>query len=312
MLKYVIKRLLLTIPVLLGVVFIVFSIMALTPGDPATNILGTRATPEAIAQLNHELGYDRPFLARFFDYVAGIVTRFDFGTSYTSGRPVLGEILVRFPATLTVSALAMIVSAAVGISLGVLAAVRQYSALDSIATFTAMFFAAIPGFWFGLMLILLFALHLGWLPPSGIDTWRGYILPTVTLSLSGAAGLLRLTRTQMLETVRQDYTRTARAKGATEGMVIWKHALKNALLPVITTLGMNFGSMLGGAIIAETVFALPGLGQYMLTKILEKDVPAVMSSTLFFAAMFCLIMLAVDILYAFIDPRIKAKYTGGR
>jgi peptide/nickel transport system permease protein len=298
--------------VLLGVVFIVFSIMSLTPGDPATNILGTRATPEAIAQLNHELGYDRPFLARFLSYVGGIVTRFDFGTSYTSGRPVLGEILVRFPATLTVSVLAMLVSAAVGVSLGVLAAVRQYSALDSIATFIAMVFAAIPGFWFGLMLILLFSLRLGWLPPSGIDTWHGYVLPTVTLSLSGAAGLLRMTRTQMLETIRQDYTRTARAKGAAENTVIWKHALKNALLPVITTLGWNFGSMLGGAIIAETVFALPGLGQYMLTKILAKDVPAVMSSTLFFAALFCLIMLGVDILYAFIDPRIKAKYTGGR
>jgi peptide/nickel transport system permease protein len=206
----------------------------------------------------------------------------------------------------------MSVSAVVGISIGILAAVKQYSIIDNVATFIAMFFAAIPGFWFGLMLILFFAVKMKLLPASGIDSLAGYILPTVTISLSGCAGLLRLTRAQMLEAVRQDYIRTARAKGASERTVIWKHALKNALLPVITALGMNFGGMLGGAIIAETVFALPGLGSFMLTKITEKDVPSVMSCTLFFATLFCLIMLVVDLLYAFIDPRIKAKYAGGR
>jgi len=172
----------------------------------------------------------------------------------------------------------------------------------------AMFFAAIPGFWFGLMLMLIFSLRLGWLPSNGVDTWKHFVLPTVTLSLGGAAGLLRLTRSTMLETVRQDYIRTARSKGATERIVIWKHALKNALLPVITSLGMNFGASLGGAIITEMVFGMPGLGTYIVTSIRQKDVPAVLAATLLLAALFCIIMLIVDILYAFIDPRIKAKY----
>ncbi len=308
MIKYVAKRLLLTIPVLLGAVFLVFAIMSLTPGDPGSLILGMTAKPEDIAKLNAEFGYDQPFMLRFFNYIKDIVLHFDFGDSYRTRTPVFNEILSRFPNTLALALGSIALSSILGISLGVISAVRQYSFSDGFLTVVAMFFAAIPGFWLGLMLMLLFSLHLGWLPTSGIGSWRHFVLPVMTLALGGAAGLLRLTRSTMLETVRQDYIRTARSKGATEGMVIWRHALKNALLPVITSLGMNFGASLGGAIIIETVFGMPGLGTHIVNAIRQKDVPVVMGSTLFLAALFCLIMLAVDILYGFIDPRIRSRF----
>jgi peptide/nickel transport system permease protein len=308
MIKYVAKRLLLTIPVLLGAVFLVFAIMSLTPGDPGSLILGMTAKPEDIAKLNAEFGYDQPFMMRFFNYIKDIALHFDFGNSYRTRTPVFDEILSRFPNTLALALGSIALSSILGISLGVISAVRQYSFSDGFLTVVAMFFAAIPGFWLGLMLMLMFSLHLGWLPASGIGSWRHFVLPVMTLALGGAAGLLRLTRSTMLETVRQDYIRTARSKGATEGMVIWRHALKNALLPVITSLGMNFGASLGGAIIIETVFGMPGLGTHIVNAIRQKDVPVVMGSTLFLAALFCLIMLAVDILYGFIDPRIRSRF----
>jgi peptide/nickel transport system permease protein len=308
MYKYVFNRLLLTIPVLIGAAFLVFTIMSLTPGDPGTLILGITADKQDIAKLNHELGYDRPFMVRFFNYMKNIVVHFDFGISYRTHTPVYNEILSRFPNTFYLAVSSIIVSSILGISLGILSAVRQYSFMDSFFTVLAMFLAAIPGFWFGLMLMLVFSLKLGWLPSNGVDSWKNFVLPALTLSLGGAAGLLRLTRSTMLETVRQDYIRTARSKGASEGTVIWKHALKNALLPVITSLGMNFGASLGGAIIIEMVFGMPGLGTYIVTSIRQKDVPGVLAATLLLAVLFCIIMLIVDLLYAFIDPRIKAKY----
>ena len=307
LLKFVIKRLLLTIPVLLGTIFLVFVIMSLTPGDPGTLILGITAMPEDIARLNHEFGYDRPFIIRYLNYVKDIVTRFDFGRSYLSRTPVFDEILMRFPNTLRLALISIAFSSTIGISLGILSAVKQYSFIDSTLTVIAMFFACIPGFWLGLMLMLQFAVRLRWLPVSGIDTWRHYVLPIATLVLGSSAGLLRLTRSTMLETIRQDYIRTARSKGASEGRVIWRHAFKNALLPVITSMGMSFGASLGGAIIIETVFAIPGLGTHIVTAIRQKDTPVVLACTLFLAVMFCLIMLVVDIMYAFIDPRVKSR-----
>jgi len=267
------------------------------------------AKPEDIAALNADFGYDQPFLIRFFNYIRDIVLRFDFGTSYRTRTPVFNEIFARFPNTFKLALGSMIISSILGISLGILSAVKQYSFVDSALTVVAMFFAAIPGFWLGLMLMLVFSLYLGWLPASGASSWRHFILPIATLALGGSAGLLRLTRSTMLETIRQDYIRTARAKGASERTVVWRHALKNALLPVVTSLGMNFGASLGGAIIAETVFGIPGLGIHIVTAIRQKDVPVVMGSTLFLAILFCLIMLAVDILYAFIDPRIRSRYS---
>ena len=307
MLKYVVKRLLITIPILLCVVFIVFSIMQLTPGSPAISILGPTAPQEQIDALNHELGYDRPFFVRFFDFVIHAVQG-DLGESYRSGQPVIKEIGVRFPTTLKLALLSMLISATVGISLGVISAVKQYSPLDTTLTILALAFAAVPGFWLGLMLIWIFAVTLQLLPTSGAASWQSFILPLITLSVGGIASLLRITRSAMLETIRQDYIRTARAKGASEKIVIIRHALTNALLPVITVLGMNFSGMLGGAVITETVFAMPGVGQYIIEAIRQKDDQVVLACTLLLATLNCLIMLLVDIIYSFVDPRIKARF----
>lgn len=308
MAKFIALRILGMVPILLGVTFIVFAILSLTPGDPGRVILGQNATQQAVADLNHQLGYDRPFLVRYINYVVDGVTKFDFGKSYRSQKPVVSEILIRFPTTLKLAFFSVIVSAIVGIPLGILSAVKQYSIADTLATVTSLFLAAIPMFWLGMMLILVFALYLKWLPSNGVDSWLSYILPTITLSLPAAAMMLRMSRSTMLETIRQDYIRTARAKGAPERQVIFKHALKNALLPVITVLGMNFGFLLGGAVVIETIFSIPGLGTMVLDGIRMKDVPIVMGSTLFLAAIFSLIMLLLDLLYAFIDPRIKARF----
>ena len=307
MLKFVLKRLLLLIPTLLAVIFLVFSILALTPGSPGRQILGPTASPAAVDRLNEDLGYHRPFAVRFASYV-GDILRGDFGRSYNTNKPVFTEIFARFPTTLIIAVVGIIGTGLIGIPLGVLSAVKQYSIIDSISTTFALVLAAIPVFWLGLMLILFFSLRLSWLPATGIGSWQHYVLPMATICLPAAAGILRMTRTTMLETIRQDYIRTARAKGAPERQVIWGHALKNALLPVITSLGMSFGSLLGGTILTESVFALPGLGTLVLNSIRSKDIPVVMGAVIFLATLFCLIVLAVDLIYAFIDPRVKAQY----
>ena len=305
--KYVLKRLLLFIPVLLGVSFIVFSIISLTPGDPGTIILGQNATKESIDQLNHELGYDQPFLVRFFHYIIHAVQG-DFGESYRTGKPVFNEIFARFPTTFKLATGAVILAIAIGIPIGIISAVRQYSVLDTVGTITAMFMASVPQFWLGLMMILAFAVTLGWLPSTGISSWKHFIMPIITLALPCAANVLRMTRSTMLETIRQDYIRTARAKGAPESTVVLKHALRNALLPVITVVGINFGYLLGGTVLIESVFGIPGVGTLTITSIRMKDIPQTAASVLFLAFIYCAMMLAVDILYAYIDPRIKARY----
>ena len=299
------------IPVLFGVAFLVFSILALTPGDPGSIILGITAKQEDIAALNAQFGYDKPFLLRFFNYIGNIIFHFDLGTSYQSRQPVINDIIARFPNTFLLAVMSMALSALIGVTLGIISAVRQYTVLDHVLVVVALVFASVPGFWMGLMLLLLFSLRLGWLPSFGAATLKHFILPTITVSLTSAAGLLRLTRASMLETVRQEYIRTAKAKGASEKVVIWRHAIRNALIPVITTMGTSFGASLGGAIIAETVFAMPGMGTLLTGAIRQKDVPVVMGSALFLAVLFSLVVLIVDILYAFIDPRIRAKYENG-
>ena len=298
------------IPVLLGVAFLVFAILSLTPGDPGTIILGITAKPEDIASLNEQFGYNKPFLIRFFSYIKDIVLHFNLGVSYQTREPVINDIMAKFPNTLKLTIFSMSLSAIIGISFGIISAVKQYSALDHICVVTALVFACIPGFWLGLMLMMLFSLKLGWLPSYGAESLKNFILPTLTVSMTSAAGLLRLTRSAMLETIRQEYIRTAKAKGASKKRIIIKHALRNALMPVVTTLGTSFGASLGGAIIAETVFAMPGMGTLITTAIRQKDIPMVMGSTLFLAVLFSLIILLVDILYAVIDPRIMDKYIG--
>lgn len=307
--RYIIKRLLLIIPILIGVSFIVYGILSMTPGDPGTSILGSSATQEQIDALNHDLGYDRPFVVRYVDYMYNLIFRMDMGESYRSGTAVWDDIMKKAAVSIRIAVNGMLCATIIGIPLGILSAVKQYSFLDFSTTTLSMILAAIPSFWLGMLLMYCFALKLGWFPSSGIDTWRCYILPMFAIGLPYAAYELRFTRSTMLEAIRQDYVRTCRAKGGEERVVIWKHALKNALLPVITVTGNNFGGLLGGAMITETVYSIPGLGVMLVNAIKTKDIPVAMGTTLFLAGFFCLIMVVVDLLYALVDPRIKAKYS---
>lgn len=313
MYRYVIKRLMLMIPVVLGVSLIIFTIMYFIPGDPASNILGVGATPEAVAQLNEQLGYNKPFVARYADYIYNAVFKLNLGISYQNKLPVVGEIAKRLPVSANLAFFSIIVSLLIGIPLGVLSAVKQYSLWDKIPTGTALLVAAMPAFIIGMLLMLVFSLRLGWLPVSGITKgWRSYVLPVIALGLPYGARQLRFTRSSMLETIRQDYVRTAKAKGAAPKRVIWRHAMKNALMPVITVAGTSFGALLGGAIATESLFGLPGLGTYIADGIKLKDVPAVLGGIIVFALLFSVVMLVVDLSYAFVDPRIKARYAGRR
>lgn len=307
--RYILRRVLAIIPSLVGVVIMVFLIMELSPADPASIILGSGATQEAIDQLNHELGYDRPAAERLFRYLVNVFTKFDFGESYRTRQPVLESVLPRIPVSIRVAFNAIVFAAVIGIPLGVLSAVKQYSLLDTVPTVIALFLAALPGFWVGMILLYVFSLKLGWFPSYGITDWKSFVLPTISLGLPYAAHELRFTRSSMLETIRQDYVRTARAKGASERRVIWIHALKNALLPVITVTGGTFSAMLGGSIVTETLYSIPGLGSLIVTSIKIKDMPTVMGGTLILAAMCAVVLLAVDLLYALVDPRIKARYS---
>ncbi len=308
MTKYVAKRLLLLIPILIGVAFIIFTIMNLTPGDPAVRILGPDSTLEARQQLRDQLGLNLPFWQRFFDYIAKIFTQLDFGNSYRTGKPVFDEIFNRLPVSIKVAFLGMILATVMGLPLGVYSAVKQYSPADGFLRVASTILVAMPTFWLAMLLILIFALYLGWLPSGGVATWQSYILPTITVGVPYGSKILRMTRSTMLEEIRQDYVRTARSKGVPDKVVTYKHALKNALLPVITTIGSSFGAILGGSVIAESVFNLPGLGSLIVLSIKAKDTPSVLASVLLLAFFFAIIMLIVDLVYAFIDPRIKAKY----
>lgn len=308
MVKYVIKRILILIPIMLAVSFIVFSILYFTPADPARLMLGASAPQEALEQLREELGLNDPFLVQYGNYMKDVFHG-DFGNSYRSGQPVFDEIFARFPVTLKLAGISILVVTVLGITLGIISAVKQYSILDYLLTVLSMLAASIPSFWLGLMMMLYFALEKGWLPSYGVENgWRSFVMPVIALSLPAMAELTRMTRSAMLETIRQDYIRTARAKGLMERAVIWRHALKNALMPIITVIGSNFGSLLGGAVVIETVFSLPGLGSLIVNSIRTKDVPQVMAGTLFIALLFCIVLLVVDVAYAFIDPRVRTRY----
>lgn len=309
--KYIAKRILLMIPVLLGVAFLIFAIMTFTPGDPASIILGAGATPEAIEALREKLGLNTPLLIRFFDYIKGIVTRFDFGTSYINGTEIRSEILMRFGFTFRIALLSMVFALGIGVPLGMTAAVNRNTWKDRTSMIVALFGISMPTFWFGLMLSIIFALKLGILPPSGVGGIEYYIMPCLAVSMSGIASMARMTRSSMLEVIRADYITTARAKGQTEKIIIWKHALKNALIPVITQAGTTFGVLLGGTLVSETVFSIPGLGSYMVTSIKSRDYPAIQGSVIFVAAVFGIVMLVVDILYTVVDPRIRADFSKG-
>ena len=305
--KFILKRLLMLVPVLLGVSLLVFAIMSFTPGDPAQLILGENAPAEAVAELREEMGLNDPFILRYARFVGDAVTG-DFGRSYTSGRDVSGEIFSRFPNTLILAALGVILAVAIGIPVGILSATRQYSLIDSGSMIFALLGVSMPNFWLGLMMILVFAVNLGWLPSGGFSNWSSLILPAITLGTGSAAIITRMTRSSMLEVIRQDYIRTARAKGVAENVVINQHALKNALIPIITVIGLQFGYLLGGAVLTETVFSWPGVGRMMVDAIRQKDTPTVLGTVVFLATTFSLVNLFVDLLYGFVDPRIKSQY----
>jgi peptide/nickel transport system permease protein len=304
MARFIFRRILTMIPVVLGISFIIFSIMALTPGDPAQIILGDGADQAAIDALREEMGLNDFFVLRYIRYIAHALSG-DLGLSYRTRLPVLDELMLRLPNTMILALFGVGCAAMIGVPIGIISAVRQYTLLDSVTRSFAMIMTAIPAFWLGLMLMLLFSLRLGWLPAIGADTWKGFVLPSATLAIGNMAVMIRMTRSTMLEVIREDYIRTALAKGASHKRVILRHALANALLPIITTIGLNFGLQMGGAMICETVFSIPGLGTLIITSVRQKDVPMVMASVIFVSLTISVVTLAMDLVYSYLDPRVK-------
>jgi ABC-type dipeptide/oligopeptide/nickel transport system permease component len=311
---YIVRRLLLAVPVLAGVSILVFAVMHLSPGDPAAIMLGAQATREDVERLHRDLGLDRPLPVQYAHWL-GRVVRGDLGRSIPLGRAVLPEVLVRFKATLILTAGALAVALVIGVPAGIVSATRQYSWLDRLSMGVAVTGVSLPVFWTGIMLIIVFSLTLGWLPSAGMyspygagdlgDLVRHLLLPAVTLGTASAAALARMTRSAVLEIVRQDFVRSARAKGLDERAVIGRHVLRNALNPIVTVLGIQVGTLLGGAILTETVFSWPGLGSMMVRAIQARDYPLVQGGVLLIATTFVLVNLLVDLMYAVFDPRIR-------
>jgi peptide/nickel transport system permease protein len=312
--RYVVRRLLLLVPVLLGVSVIIFLVLHLAPGDPAEIMLGSQATQADLERLRAELGLTQPLYVQYVHWV-GLVARGDLGRSIWMKRPVLSEVLGRFKATLVLTGAALVLSTAAGLALGIASAIRPNSLLDRLSAVASLFGASMPVFWLGIVLMVVFALWLGWLPASGMfapygggdlrDLLVHLALPAVTLAAASVTIIARLTRSTMLETLGQDYIRTARAKGVVERAVVLRHGLKNALIPIVTVVGVQAGYLLGGAVLTETVFAWPGVGTLMVQGILARDFPLVQGCVLVVALSFVLINLAVDLLYAWLDPRIR-------
>lgn len=334
MLRYIARRLLDLLPVLLGITLLVFLFLQLIPGNPAVILLGPRATPDQIAALQEQLGFNRPLPLQYLSFLGKLI-RFDLGRSIISGIPITQEIARRWPATFELSVAAMLVAIVLGVPVGILAAVKKNGWIDNLAMTTSLLGVSMPVYWLGLLLVYLFAVNLQWLPPSGrigvgvdlqpltgfyvfdsllrlnfpalLDVLAHLILPAITVGTIPLAIIARITRSAMLEVLSQDYIRTARAKGLLERWVISKHALKNALLPVVTIIGLQFGTLLGGAILTETIFSWPGIGSWIYEGILARDYPVVQGGVVFVAIVFVLINLLVDLSYAFLDPRIQYK-----
>ena len=304
MLSFVARRLLLAIPTLFGVLIVVFLLLYIAPGDPVMEMIGERADAETIARLRAELRLDDPVPVQFVHYVGGVLTG-DLGTSYITGRPIARDILERFPNTLQLATAAMLLAAALGITIGVLSARRPGSAFDRLAMGGAYLGISFPVYWVGLILILVFAVGLRWLPPSGFGRLEYLVLPALALGTRSIAFLARMTRSAMLEVLGSDFVRTARAKGLRERVVLARHALRNALIPIITVLGLDFGYYLTGSILTETIFSWPGIGRYVVNAIARRDLPAIQGSVLFLSVVFVLVNLVTDLLYAKADPRVR-------
>ena len=304
MLKYIIRRILLLIPVMFGVSVIVFSLLY-----PVRNKLGTNASPEEVLKLREKMGLNDPFLVQFGRYLKNIVFRGSLGDSYITEQPVVLEIGSRVGSTIRLAISSTIVAICLGIPLGIISAIKQYSVFDHITMVFALIGLSMPVFWLGLLMILLFSVKLGWFPSSGFSGFKHMVLPALALGAQSVAVLTRMTRSSMLETIRQDYIRTARAKGQKEKIVIFKHALGNSLIPVITVVGIQFGQLMGGAVMTEIIFSIPGIGRLMIDSIKLRDAPVVLGCVLFVAVTFAIVNLIVDILYTYVDPRIKTQYT---
>ena len=306
MLTFIVRRLLLAVPVLLGVVFVVMLTIDLLPGDAVTLMLGEHATKDAVARLREHLGLDKPFAVRYLEYV-GRVARGDLGRSIQQNRPVVDELADAWPATLELTVAALLLAAAAGVGAGVVSAVWPNSLFDAAARVGSLFGLSMPVFWTGLVLIVIFALWLPWLPVGGSGSLGHLVLPAVTLALPSVAMVARMTRSSVLDVLREDYVRTARAKGVAERLVVSKHALRNAAVPILTLLGLQAGQLMGGAVLTETVFAWPGLGRLMVKAIFARDYVLLQGAVLVFALAFVLINLAVDLAYGALDPRIARQ-----
>ena len=306
--RYILKRIGMMVFVIFGVLLFIFVLLYLTPGDPARQVLGLTATDEQVEAQRHIMGLDKPFLEQFGDYLYNLFFRLDLGRSYKTNLSVLGEIQKRVPVTLLIGCLGVLLSLMIGIPLGIISAVKQYSLLDNISNAFAVIFTSMPSFWFALELSLLFALRLHILPATGFTDYKSLILPVVTLGLGGAASIYRMSRSTVLDEIRKDYVRTARAKGTKESKVILHHAVKNAMIPIITQVGNSVGGILGGAVVVENVFSIPGMGTYLLGAINARDYPIIRGGVLVICIFVSLCNLLTDIVSACIDPRIKSYY----
>ena len=296
------------IPVLLGVLFLVFTMNEISPGDPAAMIAGDAASVEVVERIREDLGLNKPLPVRFFNYTKNLVLHGDLGTSYKTKRPVLDEVMDRLPTTILLSLTSAAFAVFLSIPIGIISAIKQNTWIDNLLMVLALIGVAMPAFWQGLMTIILFSVKLGWFPSYGFTTPAHWFMPVLTIGTGAMASLVRITRSSMLEVIRQDYIRTARAKGQTERKVIISHALRNSMIPIITAIAIQLGSMLGGAIVTETVFAIPGIGMLMIQSIKARDYPTIQGAVVVIAVMFSLLNLVVDIIYTFVDPRLKSIY----
>jgi peptide/nickel transport system permease protein len=304
MLMFILRRLIQTIPVVIGVTFVVFFIMQLVPGDPAVLLAGEGASKETVNAIREQLGLNRPLFVQYFDYLLNVFQG-DFGTSLKNSQPVLDEIMVRLPITMELAFFSILITIVLGMAAGIISAVKPYSLTDTSVMLVALLGISLPSFWFGLMMMYFFSVKLQILPVAGWDSILHVILPAFTLGAGGAAIVARMTRSSMLEVIRQDYIRTARAKGLREHVIIYKHALRNALIPVITVVGLQFGALLGGTVLVESIFAINGLGRMIVDAIRMRDLPVVQGGVLSASLIFVIVNLFVDVFYRFFNKRIE-------
>ena len=312
MVKFVLKRLLAMVLIVIVTAFLIFTVLYFTPADPTDALLGANATVEDKAAMAAKLGIDQPYLVQLGNFMYNTFLRFDFGKSWTYGEPVFQILADRMPYTLVIGLGAMVINLILGLLMGIFAGVHAGRWHDSLVMGVAMFLIAAPNFWVALLMIILFSAKLQILPPYGIDTWQCYIMPIIASAITGIAVNARFGRNSIVEVLRADYITTARAKGLKESAVIYKHMLPNAMMPTITNIGKTLTAIIAGSPVIETIFSIPGVGVYLLTAINSRDYPAVRGCVLFFAVIISLIMLLVDLAYAAVDPRVKAKFASGR